>query len=58
VEKRQAAEIRFFIQSLANGLIVFNVNICFDLLSRLAKEKWGYFFTTIIPWVLAHASNG
>ena len=56
--QRQKAEIRFFLQSLLNGLIVLSVPLCFDLVSRLATAKWGYYWTTIIPWLLMHCSNG
>jgi len=47
--KLQAVEISFFAQSFANGLILLSSPICFDVLSRLATEKWGNYCTTIIP---------
>lgn len=55
---RRATEIRFFIQALANALI-FDISIfCFNVISRFTTTKWGWYWTTIIPWLVAHASNG
>jgi hypothetical protein len=58
VEKRRSREIRFFLQALLNTFFFDFCIVNFTLLSRLTDTKWGWFWTTIIPWLMSHASNG
>ncbi|MCP3662363.1 MAG: hypothetical protein GY696_07685 [Gammaproteobacteria bacterium] len=57
-ELRRKQEIRFFIQSCINAAVYEYELISFHGFSRLATEKWGWFFTTTLIWMISHGCNG
>jgi hypothetical protein len=55
---RRTFEIRLFLQALVNMMFFAFCILNFTVMSRFCSTKWGWFWTTIIPWLMAHASNG
>lgn len=47
-----------YFQAVLNALFFYLALIGFTILSRYMETKWGYYWTTIMPWMAAHASNG